>query len=33
MSGFEIEGHDALIAQLRAGTLEAPGHLHRRVLS
>jgi hypothetical protein len=33
MSGFEIEGHDALIAQLRAGTLDAPANLHRRVLA
>lgn len=33
MSAFEFEGHEALIAQLRAGTLEAPGHLHRRVLA
>lgn len=32
MSAFEFEGHEALIAQLQAGTLEAPGHLHRRVL-
>jgi hypothetical protein len=32
MSAFEFEGHEALIAQLRAGTLDAPGHLHRRVL-
>jgi hypothetical protein len=32
MSAFEIEGHEALIAALRAGTLEAPGHLHKRVL-
>lgn len=28
----EFEGHEALIAQLQAGTLDAPEHLHRRVL-
>jgi hypothetical protein len=33
MSAFEFEGHEALIAQLRAGTLDAPGDLHRRVLA
>src|SRR5437764_905239 len=33
MSGSEFEGHEALIAQMRAGTLDAPGHLHRRVLA
>jgi Domain of unknown function (DUF4349) len=33
MSGSEFEGHEALIAQLRAGTLDAPDHLHRRVLA
>src|SRR5436190_4108464 len=33
MSASEFEGHEALVAQLRAGTLDAPGHLHRRVLS
>lgn len=33
MSTGEFEGHEALIAQLQAGTLDAPGHLHRRVLS
>jgi len=33
MSAFEFEGHEALVAQLRAGTLAAPGHLHRRVLA
>ena len=32
MSAFEFEGHEALIEALRAGTLDAPGHLHRRVL-
>jgi hypothetical protein len=33
MSAYEFEGHEALIAQLRAGTLDAPGHLHQRVLA
>ena len=33
MSAGEFEGHEALIAQLRAGTLEAPDHLQRRVLA
>ena len=33
MSASEFEGHEVLIAQLRAGTLDAPGHLHRRVLA
>ena len=33
MSAFEFEGHEALIAQLRAGTIDAPEHLHRRVLA
>ncbi len=33
MSAIEFEGHEALIGQLRAGTLGAPGHLHRRVLA
>ena len=33
MSASEFEGHEALVAQLRAGTLDAPGHLHRRVLA
>jgi hypothetical protein len=33
MSAGEFEGHDDLIAELRAGTLDAPDHLHRRVLA
>jgi hypothetical protein len=33
MSAFEFEGHEALIAALRAGTLAAPSDLHRRVLA
>jgi hypothetical protein len=33
MSAFEFEGHEALIAALREGTLDAPDHLHRRVLA
>jgi len=33
MSASEFEGHEALIAQLQAGTLDAPNHLHRRVLA
>ncbi len=33
MSASEFEGHEALIAQLQAGTLEAPDHLRRRVLA
>src|SRR6476660_4292930 len=33
MSAFEFEGHEALIAALRAGTLGAPDDLHRRVLA
>ena len=33
MSAFEFEGHEALVAQLRAGTLDAPDHLQRRVLA
>lgn len=33
MSASEFEGHEALVAQLRAGTLDAPDHLHRRVLA
>lgn len=33
MSGSEFEGHEELIAELRAGTLDAPEHLHRRVLA
>jgi hypothetical protein len=33
MSAFEFEGHETLIAALRAGTLDAPDHLHRRVLA
>lgn len=33
MSAGEFEGHEALIARLHAGTLDAPGHLHRRVLA
>src|SRR3954471_14583231 len=32
MSAFEFEGHEALVAQLREGTLDAPGPLERRVL-
>lgn len=32
MSAREFEGHEKLIAQLRAGTLDAPEHLHRRIL-
>ncbi|MDX6479885.1 MAG: hypothetical protein QOG85_395 [Gaiellaceae bacterium] len=33
MSASEFEGHEAVVAQLRAGTLDAPAHLHRRVLA
>src|SRR5437762_10415108 len=33
MSASEFEGHEALVAQLREGTLDAPDHLHRRVLA
>ena len=33
MSACEFEGHEALVAALRAGTLDAPDHLHRRVLA
>jgi len=33
MSAGEFEGHESLIAQLRAGTLDAPDHLSRRVLA
>lgn len=33
MSAYEFEGHEALVAALRAGTLGAPDHLHRRVLA
>jgi hypothetical protein len=33
MSGNEFEGHEALIAKLQEGTLDAPAHLHRRVLA
>src|SRR5438067_3781311 len=33
MSGSELKGHEALIAELRAGALDAPDHLHRRVLA
>jgi len=33
MSAGEFEGHEALIAALRAGTLGAPDHLQRRVLA
>jgi hypothetical protein len=33
MSAGEFEGHEALIAELRAGTLDAPDHLQRRVLA
>jgi hypothetical protein len=33
MSASEFEGHEALIAQLQAGALDAPDHLHRRVLA
>lgn len=33
MSAGEFEGHEDLIAELRAGTLDAPDHLHRRVLA
>src|SRR2546423_1030920 len=33
MSASEFEGHEALIAQLQGGTLDAPGHLRRRVLA
>ncbi len=33
MSAFEFEGHEALVAALRAGTLGAPDYLHRRVLA
>ena len=32
MSASEFEGHEALIAELRAGTLDAPDGLQRRVL-
>src|SRR5436853_1623092 len=32
MSTGEFERHEALIEQLRAGTLSAPDHLRRRVL-
>ena len=33
MSASEFEGHEALIAQLQAGTLGAPDYLRRRVLA
>jgi len=33
MSEGEFQGHESLIAQLRAGTLDGPDHLHRRVLA
>jgi hypothetical protein len=33
MSAFEFDGYETLIAALRAGTLDAPDHLHRRVLA
>ena len=33
MSTGEFEGYEALIAQLRAGTLDAPDHVRRRVLA
>jgi hypothetical protein len=33
MSANEFDGHEALIEQLQAGTLDAPEHLHRRVLA
>ncbi|HVC88131.1 MAG TPA: DUF4349 domain-containing protein [Gaiellaceae bacterium] len=33
MSAGDFEGHESLIAQLRAGTLDAPDHVHRRVLA
>jgi hypothetical protein len=33
MSASEFEGHEALITALRAGTLDAPDHLQRRVLA
>src|SRR5258706_1196519 len=33
MSAFEFEGHEALIAALRAGTLAAPDDLRQRVLA
>jgi uncharacterized protein DUF4349 len=33
MSAGEFEGHEALIAELRAGMLDAPDHLQRRVLA
>src|SRR5438270_10090559 len=33
MSEREFEGHETLIAELRAGTLDAPGHLRRRVVA
>jgi hypothetical protein len=33
MSAGEFEGHEALVMELRAGTLDAPDHLHRRVLA
>ena len=33
MSAGEFEGHESLIEELRAGTLDAPAHVHRRVLA